>query len=233
MPEPQPRSTRLFALAAALKGRRVHRAEDLAARLGVSVRTVYRDVVALRAMGVPVEGEPGVGLRLADAGELPAIPFSRAELEALALGARMVATWADPALADAARAALARVEAVLPEAQRETLLGVPLFAAEFSEIEQPAALGAVRVAAGDRRRVAFDYDDKAGAASRRTIWPLAVHFWGQRWTVAGWCELRRGFRVFRLDRMHGVRVLDAFPDVDGCRFADLMAHVRADTRASS
>lgn len=208
----------------------MHRAEDLAARLGVSVRTLYRDVVALRAMGLSVEGEPGVGLRLASEGELPPIPLSRDELEALALGARMVAAWGDPALADAARSALARVEAVLPAPLREVLLGVPLYARDFSELGQPAALGLARQAAVEHRRLRFDYARGDGEPSTRTIWPLALHFWGQRWTLAGWCELREDFRAFRVDRIRAPEVLDPFPDQDGRRFEDFLASVRRDGR---
>lgn len=224
------RTDRLFALAALLKGRRVHTAAGLAGRLGVSVRTLYRDVDALRDMGVPVSGAPGVGFRLAADADLPPVQFSRAELEALVLGARMVETWADPALADAARAALARVEAVLPAPLREVLLGVPLYASDWAEVARPAALGTLREAIHRRHRVHFGYADKAGAPSTRTVRPLALHFWGQKWTLAAWCELRADFRGFRVDRMDRPEVGAPFPDEPGRDLEAFLARVRADGR---
>ncbi|MFL5408355.1 MAG: helix-turn-helix transcriptional regulator, partial [Myxococcales bacterium] len=73
----------------------------------------------------------------------------------------------------------------------------------------------------------FRYLDKSGAASERTVWPLGLFFWGKTWSVAGYCELREDFRNFRADRVSELRVLpDRFPEVEGRRLGDLIAHYR-------
>lgn len=220
------RNERLFALAALLRGRRILTANYLAARLSVSVRTLYRDIEALRLMGVPITGEPGIGYRLAAEAELPAVAFTRAELEALALGARMVATWADPALADAARSAVARVEAVLPDPLKQMLLNTPLYANDFLATLPPPDLGLVREATVAGNILSFVYEDKNGEHTQRVVRPLALHFWRNTWTLAAWCELRNDFRTFRIDRLRNVNVGAAFEAEPGKSFDDFMAHVR-------
>jgi predicted DNA-binding transcriptional regulator YafY len=221
-----PRNDRLFALAALLRGQRVRTAAELAQALGVSVRTLYRDVEALRRMGVPVDGEAGVGYRLAAEGDLPAVAFTGDELAALALGARMVATWSDPELAAAARSAVARIEAALPAGLRSTLLGAPLYASEHVAPSPPPRLGTVRAAVFSGRFLDIDYVDGAGQASSRLVRPLTLHFWGSVWTLGAWCELRSAFRAFRVDRIRHATTGPPFPDEPGRGRADLFDHVR-------
>jgi predicted DNA-binding transcriptional regulator YafY len=218
------RNDRLFALAALLRGHRVRTADELAAALGVSVRTLYRDVAALRAMGVPVDGAAGVGYRLAAEGDLPAVAFTGAELEALALGARLVATWSDPELALAARSAVARIEAALPSALRSVLMDVPLYAPRWRAPEPPAALGLVRQATVAGLWLDLDYVDLRGARSARRVRPLSLHFWGQVWTLGAWCELRQGFRAFRVDLIQAATQGTPFPVEPGRGREDLFHH---------
>lgn len=221
------RNDRLFALTALLRGHRVRTAEDLASALGVSPRTLYRDIAALRAMGIPVDGAPGVGYRLAAEGELPAVAFTGAELAALALGARMVATWGDPALAAAAKSAVARIEAALPAALRSVLLGVPLYAPKWREPDPPAALGTVREATMSGLWLTLAYRDLQGRTSERRVRPLSLHFWGRVWTLGAWCELRQDFRAFRVDLIESATAGDPFPDEPGRRREDLFHHFQS------
>ncbi len=205
------------------------RADELSTALGVSVRTLYRDVAALRAMGVPVDGAAGVGYRLASEGDLPAVAFTGAELEALALGARLVATWADPDLAAAARSAVARIEAALPQALRSVLMDVPLYAPSWRAPEPPAALGLVRQATVAGLWLDVEYVDLRGVRSTRRVRPLSLHFWGQVWTLGAWCELRQGFRAFRVDLIEAATQGPPFPVEPGRGREDLFRHYLADT----
>src|SRR3546814_13454005 len=93
------------------------RARELARKLEISERTAYRDIQDLMASGVPIEGEAGVGYVLKGGFDLPPLMFTQEEIEALVLGARIVRSWADPALAEAAEDVLAKVEAMLPDRQ--------------------------------------------------------------------------------------------------------------------
>jgi predicted DNA-binding transcriptional regulator YafY len=154
--------------------------------------------------------------------------FDEEELEALVLGARMVQTWADPGLARAAGDALAKVEAVLPAALRERLLGAAVFAPPLGvPADVAAGLAELRRAVRERRKVRFAYVDKGGAGSRRTVWPLGLFFWGRTWSLAGYCELRQGFRNFRADRVRDLAVLEErFERLEGRRLEDLLRHYR-------
>jgi predicted DNA-binding transcriptional regulator YafY len=218
------RADRLFRIVQYLRGRRLTTAAFLGERLGVSLRTVYRDVRDLSLSGVPIEGEAGVGYRLKPGFDVPPLMFTLNEIEALAVGARMVEAWGGPVLADSARTAIEKIVAALPAERRlaveQTRLYAPALHADGKAMQQ---LEAVRDAIGERRVLRLDYRDAAGKASAREVWPLALYFWGGTWTVAAWCESRDDFRNFRVDRIGGLDALERrYPDQEGRRLADFL-----------
>ncbi|HWM41927.1 MAG TPA: YafY family protein [Burkholderiales bacterium] len=218
------RADRLFRIVQHLRGRRLTTAAFLADRLGVSLRTVYRDVRDLSLSGVPVEGEAGVGYRLKAGFDVPPLMFTLNEIEALAVGARMVEAWGGPVLADSARTAIEKIVAALPADRRlaveQTRLYAPAYHVDGRAMRQ---LEAVRDAISGRRVLRLDYRDANGKASAREVWPLALYFWGGTWTVAAWCESRTDFRNFRVDRIGGLEALARrYPDQDGRRLADFL-----------
>jgi predicted DNA-binding transcriptional regulator YafY len=202
------RADRLFLIIHQLRGRRATPARRLAASLGVSLRTIYRDVADLQMSGVPIEGEAGVGYILRKGSDVPPLMFTREELEALVVGGRFTEAFAGRRLGEAARQALVKIEAVLPEelkarSERSRILApmVP------SRRELRERLDHLHEAIDTRRVVRLDYGGPSGVATRRDVEPLCLAFWGQSWTLGGWCRLREDFRNFRLDRMAGVEVL--------------------------
>lgn len=203
------RADRLFRIVQVLRRRRLTTAAQLASRLEVSLRTVYRDVADLLASGVPIEGEAGVGYRMAKHAELPPLMFNVVEIQALVLGARMVESWSDDELRAAARAAIDKIEAILPDSARAKVDATALFSLSF---HVPTAIrrfmGPLRIAIDERRIVAVAYRDKDNTLSQRRIRPLGLFFWGGMWTLGGWCELRQDFRNFRLDRLESVDTTD-------------------------
>lgn len=201
-------------------------ARSLAEDLGVSERTVYRDVRDLVLSGVPVLGEAGVGYALPRGYDLPPLMFNEEEIEALVLGARVVQSWADPQLRAAAGDVLAKVEAVLPPALRDRLAATALLSPGVRVPKAVAAeLARLRTALREKRKIRFKYVDRGGAPSSRTIWPLAMAFWGKSWSVAGYCELRQDFRNFNAERVSDLNLLDEkFPDVPGRTLRDLIEH---------
>jgi predicted DNA-binding transcriptional regulator YafY len=223
------RADRLFEIIQVLRRRKKATAAEIATALEVSPRTVYRDVRDLMARGVPIDGEAGVGYVLRPGFLLPPLMFDVTEIEALLLGARIVQSWADPELAHAAADVIAKVGAVLPASERRHIESLTLWAPSDHQaapvtIDQAALRRAVR----DRRRVRFRYRDEAGRESDRQVRPLVMAFYGPVWVLAAWCETRRDFRVFRLDRMSSLVVLDAtFPDEAG---KTVMDFVRAEGR---
>ncbi len=207
------RAERLLELMQSLRLRRRPVAGSaLAEELGVSLRTLYRDIESLRAQGARIEGEAGLGYVLKPGFTLPPLMFSLEEVEALALGARWVEGRADEGLAKAARAALAKIAAVLPPERAEALDWPTLLAGAGKTAEAEfAALPVVREALGKERKLAFAYSDKEGRGSTRIVWPVAVGFFDNARMLAAWCETRAAFRHFRLDRMAEVTILDERP----------------------
>lgn len=207
------RADRLFQIVLLLGRRRAVTARELAEALEVSERTIYRDIADLSLSGVPVEGEAGVGYLMRGNYQLPPLMFDSEELAALVLGARMAQGWSDKALGQAAERALLKIEAVLPASMRQHASHQPLLVPDFHiPPAMVAPLGLLRRAIADNRKLEFAYTRADGAASRRTVWPLGLFFWGETWTLGTWCELRSEYRSFRLDRMANLGVLDArFP----------------------
>ena len=205
------RAARLFDLLQLLRRhRRPVVATALAEELGVSKRTVYRDIETLVALGAPITGEAGIGFRLRPGFLLPPLMFNEEQLEALALGGQWVAHQGDPALASAAKDALAKIAAVLPMPLtgwlEDSTLMAPRSAPPHPGEVDPAI---VRSAIRGERKVRIVYADENGRRSERVLWPIAILYLDGTQLLAGWCELREGFRHFRLDRIADATVLDA------------------------
>ena len=203
------RADRLFQLVQLLRRRRVTTAAWLAEQLGVSDRTIYRDVQDLICAGVPIEGEAGVGYALPSNFDLPPLMFNREEIAALALGARIVHSWGDDRLAKAASGALAKVQAVVPPALKRRIDAEPLYApGEHVDTEMRHLLAPMRAALEAQQIIWLAYVRADGTPSERRVRPLGLFFWGNCWSLTGWCELRQGFRNFRIDRVDRLDVLD-------------------------
>lgn len=174
----------------------------LADELGVSLRTLYRDVATLNAQGARIDGEPGMGYVLRPGFMLPPLMFSEEEIEALVLGSRWVAQRADQPLGQAARNALAKIAAVLPDDLKEGLEATALLVGPGETIAAgDAELTTIRRAIRAERKLRIHYTDREGAKTRRTIWPFAVGFFDRARVVAAWCETRKAVRHFRTDRI--------------------------------
>lgn len=204
------RAARLLSLLELLRTRRgLVTGAELARSTGTSLRTLYRDIDALREQGVSIEGEAGTGYRVRSGWVLPPLMFDEDELEALFLGIRWVSKRTDPALERSARTALAKIEAVLPRDLRHVfeqsaLLVGPSWQEHATELD----LGVVREAIRERRRVELVYRDAKEATSERTVWPVALGFFEPHRILAGWCE-RQDFRHFRLDRVVSWKALSS------------------------
>lgn len=196
------RSQRLLELVQVL--RHHHRpvsGQALADELGVSLRTVYRDVQTLIGQGATIDGEAGLGFILRPGFVLPPLMFSDDELEALVLGLRWVAQRTDASFEHAAMNALAKIAAVLPDDLRNNIEGIGLVAVPNRDGDARLDLTPIRAAIRSERMVVLDYADVNGQHTRRTVWPIALAFFERSRVLAAWCELRRDFRHFRIDRI--------------------------------
>jgi len=221
------RADRLFQIVQQLRGRRLTTARQLADRLAVSERTIYRDIRDLALSGVPIEGEAGVGYVLRRGFDIPPLMFDREQIEALVVGARMVQAWGGVKLAESAREALMKIEAVLPADLKREISRSRLFALDFAAGPAlQAALDQVRQGINERHKLVCSYRREGGEASQRVLQPLGLYFWGSVWTLAAWCELREDFRNFRVDRMSEISVLDdVFADETGRTLEDFLRKV--------
>ena len=204
------RADRLFQIVQHLRARRLTTAAQLSDWLGVSRRTVYRDIRDLSLSGVPVQGEAGVGYRIDRAYDLTPLMFTPDEVEAVVVGLRMAEAFAGPSLRSAARMALDKVALALPQQRRMEIEQPQLFAPTFHlDPVLGERLEMVRQAIAVRRKLDISYRDKKEQESRRVLRPLGLYFWGNGWSVAAWCESRQDFRSFWLHKMSARIALEA------------------------
>ncbi len=187
-------------------------ANRLSDEMGMSLRTIYRDIEALRGIGAVIDGEAGFGYTLIEDAALPPLGFEDDELEALVLGLRDVAVIADPALAQAATSALAKIRARVPPRQAHRLQHAVLDAHRYAprpDIQVDVAK--LREATWDEVSVILTYTDAKGVATERRVDPLGFVYLDRSNVLMAWCHLRHDFRTFRLDRIsHFERTANSF-----------------------
>lgn len=194
------RTDRLFELIQAFRNGELLRGKDLADQLGVSIRTLYRDIETLTASGVPIEGERGVGYLLREPIFLPPLTLSIAELEAFNLGMDFVSQLQGSELARAGVSLRRKLEAVVPESRQDfsphalgVYIGMPTGGYEN--------LAALHSAILEKKMMWLKYANQERDISERHIRPLRLEFLGKLWIFVCWCELRNAFRMFRVDRI--------------------------------
>lgn len=199
--------------------------QQLAERLGISRRSVYRDVADLIASGVPIEGEAGVGFRMHSGYSVPPMMFTPEELQALVFGARLVQSCADEGLHEAAEALLAKVDAVLPASLRPRLENIGLLVPDFRlSLDVKRTLGALRQAVSGRKWVAFTYTQGDGTVLEVQVRALCLRYVGGTWTLGGWSEIETAFRAYRVYRIkHMVLSEGCFEIEQGREIADYLA----------
>ncbi len=186
-------------------------ADDLAARLEVSTRTIYRDIAALQAMRIPIEGEAGVGYVMRRGYDLPPLNFDQEEIEALRVGLLLLSRTGDSALQKAAKRITSKIDALQDE---ETWLQVAPWGVPPDDPDKGCiSLAAIRDAIRQSRKLKLTYRDEAGTRTERVVRPVAIVYHLEAVLIAAWCELRNGFRHFRSDRVWECLVLeDGFED---------------------
>jgi predicted DNA-binding transcriptional regulator YafY len=190
------RTDRLFEIIQILRSEsRVITAAEIAARLEVSTRTIYRDIQTLQAMHTPIEGEAGIGYLMRQGYDLPALNFSTDEIEAIVVGLSLVAQTGDRGLQKAAQQVSYKIDAIrgslesLQVSDRGALV--------------PAAVDPdmIRRAIREEQKLDIRYRDESERDSSRQVRPLAIIYYVHAMLMVAWCELRNDFRHFRVDRM--------------------------------
>ncbi|ROR14936.1 YafY family protein [Erwinia sp. JUb26] len=175
---------------------------QLAGTLGISLRTLYRDIATLQQQGADIAGEPGMGYVLKPGFTLPPLMFSEEEIEALVLGSRWVASRTDTGLSQSAKSALSKIAAVLPPELRHSLDSNGLMAAPSANpLIESVDFVAIRRAIRQELTATLVYRDGEDRSSRRVIWPFLLGYFDNLHILGAWCELRGDFRHFRTDRI--------------------------------
>ncbi|MFA6112785.1 MAG: YafY family protein [Sphingomonas sp.] len=224
------RADRLFEIVQILRReRRPITADAIATELETSKRSVYRDIAALMAQRVPIRGEAGIGYVLESGFDLPPLMLNPEEVEAAVLGAQWVAGHGDPALANAARNLIAKIAAVVP-AEMRALVDDPAARTPpaWKMPEDAVDATTLRQAIRAGRKIALSYRTEDGKASDRTVWPALIGYHDSARVLIAWCELRDGFRSFRLDRIVAAEILDTrYPARPGQLRARWLAEIKS------
>ncbi len=218
------RADRLMQLIQILRDGTLHKAADLAAATGVSLRSIYRDMETLAASGVPIEGERGIGYRVTAAITLPPLNLTMTEMEALHIGLSAVGESEDAELSSAAKALLTKLDAVTPEDRSRAPQGSGFAIYPFADAARGFQhLPVMRQAMRTRQKL-----EVVIGGTTRTVRPLQLDYWGRLWTCVVWCETARGFDDLRVDQIERLRVLPSlFVDEAGKSLKDynlLKAH---------
>jgi predicted DNA-binding transcriptional regulator YafY len=176
--------------------------QELASKLNISLRTLYRDIKTLQHQGAPIEGEAGLGYVLQPGYMLPPLMFSDEEIEAMVLGMRWVVKKGDVQLRKSAMSALSKVSAVVPSDLKNQLESSSLLVGPGDVLDsEKVDLTLIRQTIRSQFKVHITYSDQKGAESDRIIWPFAIAFFENVRVVVAWCETRQAFRHFRYDRI--------------------------------
>jgi predicted DNA-binding transcriptional regulator YafY len=206
------KASRLFEIIQILRlARQPVTAARIAESLEVAPRSIYRDIAALQAMRVPIEGGRGVGYILRPGFNLPPLMFSIEETEAIVLALALLERTGDAELKQAAKRVTQKIAAAIPSPLRRTLDSKALHAwGTVAPSPTGVDLGFVRRAIRDEQKLAIDYRDEFGRATKRTIWPLALIYYSETTNIVAWCELRGDLRNFRSDRVQESVLLEDF-----------------------
>lgn len=181
--------------------------QSIGTELGVAKRTVYRDIAALIAQGVPIQGEAGVGYILEAGFHMPPLMLTSDEIEAAILGAQWVKTRGEPELAVAAEKLISKIKTVAPERLRASFFEPAVSVAPAIQPQEVLGASDIRLAIRRRTKIRIWYRDSDNAETERVIWPLLLGYREEGRIIAAWCELRSAFRYFRTESISAAVVL--------------------------
>jgi len=205
------RFDRITAMLIQLQSKKVVKAQDLASRFGISLRTVYRDIRSLEEAGVPIYGEAGIGYSLVDGYRLPPVMFTPDEAVAFITAEKLMGKFSDSALQNNFYTAMLKVKAVLRTNEKELLENLEdqiIVKENNTNTTAPGnTLDALLKAIAEKKVVALTYRAVGNQHdSDRLVEPIGVFHENQNWHTIGYCHLREAYRQFRIDRIVSITV---------------------------
>jgi predicted DNA-binding transcriptional regulator YafY len=204
------RIDRLTAILIQLQTKRIVRAEEIADRFEISLRTVYRDVKALMEAGVPIGSEAGKGYFIVDGYHLPPVMFTQDEASSMLLAGKLVDKMADKSVRSAYESAMLKIRAVLNESEKDHLQNleshIEVFLRSRYESKPPEEfpdhfMTEIQRAVGKKQVLKLDYVSNEDQLTTREVEPIGIFYYSMAWHLIGWCRLRNGYRDFRADRI--------------------------------
>lgn len=180
----------------------------LAQELGVSIRTLYRDIAILRSQGAQIEGEAGIGYLLKPSYFIPPMMFTENEIYALILGSKWVSQYGDISLSKAAKKSIDKIFTVLPQDIKNIIDTISLrVGPPASEPFTQEDLTDLREAILNKNKIELIYHSENNSQSRRIIWPFAIGYFTDKRILVGWCEKQNNYRHFKTDRIVSIQIL--------------------------
>jgi predicted DNA-binding transcriptional regulator YafY len=204
------RIDRLTAILIHLQTKKIVKAEEIAGRFGMSLRTVYRDVKALMEAGVPIGSEAGKGYFIVDGYHLPPVMFTQDEASSMLLAGKLVDKMADKSVRSAYESAMAKIKAVLNESEKDHLQNleshIEVFLRSRYEVKEREEfpdhfMTDIQRAVARKEVLRIDYSNNEEEFTSREVEPIGIFYYSMAWHLIGWCRLRNGYRDFRADRI--------------------------------
>ena len=205
---------RIISILIQLQSRKIVRAQDIAERFEISLRTVYRDIRTLEKAGIPIISEAGVGYSIMPGYHLPPVMFSEDEATAMVTAEKLVEKMADRSTVDQFRSAMFKIKSVLRSDEKETVENlndhIEVYRQPWSNEPatfsgMPAILKAIREKKVINILYRAGYNDQQ---TRRELEPIGIYFSSENWYLIAYCKLRKAYRNFRLDRIQDLRLTD-------------------------
>lgn len=209
------RIDRLTAILTQLQSKRVTKAQEIADRFSISLRTVYRDVRALEEAGVPVIGEAGQGYSLVEGYRLPPVMFTQEEAQAFVVAEKIFEKLSDRSSTEHFHSAMLKIKSVLRTSEKDRIDQLSPLVAVFRNRNQLHLKGKdehlrmILDALSSKRLLAMNYTTFAEEkTSSRNVESVGVYYAFEQWYLIAWCRLRKDYRTFRLDRINTLKTLD-------------------------
>lgn len=204
------RFDRIVAILIQLQSKRIVKAQELADRFEVSLRTIYRDVRTLEAAGVPIVSEAGIGYSIMDGYRLPPVMFTKEEAGSFVAAEKLMQNFTDKSLGAYHESAMLKLKSVLRGAEKDWIASLEnqIQISPSQEIFNTAVPNALEVlfeSIAEKKQVKVNYESiEADKPSERIIEPVGVFNENNFWYVLAYCQLRQAYRQFRTDRIHHI-----------------------------
>ncbi|TCB76801.1 YafY family protein [Acinetobacter sp. ANC 4177] len=185
----------------------------LASKHGVSVRTIYRDILDLRDAGIPIDGEAGIGYQLGQGYFLPTFHFDYDEIDSMLIGLQLIHSIIEnESLSQAAHRVLNKISVMMESRNKHYVLNSPFKSVshKMDSFSSNKHFDIIRQAIRENRYLYLNYIDIKKSLSSRNVRPLGLTFFDEAWLLTAWCEVKQDFRNFRLDQILECELMDQY-----------------------